>query len=135
MDSITQLMRKKGKRLTPQKKEVLTALQKKPQTVLQLLIAVKSKKCAIDKATVYRILTGFKELGIVKEIHLGDREAYFELTDNAHHHHLVCEECGGIEDVTLCEELLLREVKKQSSFKIKSHSLEFFGSCQDCQNN
>lgn len=133
MDSITLLMRKKGQRLTPQKKELLSALQKKPQTVVQLLETIKLRKCAIDKATVYRILTGFKELGVVKEIHFGDREAYFELTDNTHHHHLVCEKCGGIEDVTLCEELLLNEVKKQSSFKIKSHSLEFFGSCRKCQ--
>ena len=133
MEIVKRLIKEKGQRLTSQKREVLSALQNKPQTVLEILAFVQSKKSTIDKATVYRILTSFVELGIVKEIHLRDREVRYELSDCKHHHHLVCESCGGIEDVELCEEALLKEVQKQSSFKVKNHSLEFFGTCKRCQ--
>ena len=133
MDAIIKRMKEKGQRFTTQKKEVLFALRHKPQTVLEILHTVKLKNGVIDKTTIYRILTGFVKLGIVREIHLGDKEVRFELSDCKHHHHLVCEKCGAIEDVQLCEDTILNEVKKQSSFKIKSHSLEFFGMCKKCQ--
>jgi len=133
MDTIVRLMKEKGQRLTSQKKNVLRVLHKKPQTVLEILTSVNSKRRVIDKATVYRILTGFVELKVVREINLRDREARYELSDCEHHHHLVCENCGKIEDVELCEDKLLKDVEKHSSFKIKSHSLEFFGTCKKCQ--
>lgn len=133
MDSIIHLIKEKGQRLTLQKKEVLNVLQKKPLTVLEIFQSNNIKKAKIDKATVYRILTSFVDLGIVKEIHLRDREVRYELSNCKHHHHLVCESCGGIEDIELCEEALLKKVQKQTSFKVKNHSLEFFGTCKKCQ--
>jgi len=133
MDTFAKLMKKKGQRFTSQKKKVLSVLHKQPQTVLEILQGVKSNNSTVDKATVYRILTSFIELGIVKEIHLGHRETRYELTNTKHHHHLVCESCGDIEDVKLNEDIFLKEVKKQTSFLIKSHSLEFFGTCRKCQ--
>jgi len=133
MDVIVKLMKEKGLRFTSQKKEVILALQNKPQTVLEIFDLVKSAKKSVDKATVYRILTSFVKMGIVKEVRLGDRETRYELADNKHHHHLVCESCGSIEDVSLCEDALLKEAKKQSDFKIKNHTLEFFGTCKKCQ--
>ncbi|MCX6732664.1 MAG: Fur family transcriptional regulator [Candidatus Roizmanbacteria bacterium] len=133
MDTIAKLLKGKGQRLTSQKKEVIQVLQKKPLTVLQILTLVKSKKGMIDKVTVYRILTSFVKLGIVKEINLGAREVRYELTNCEHHHHLVCESCGQIEDIQLCEDALLKEVQQQSQFKVKEHSLEFFGTCKKCQ--
>lgn len=133
MDDALQLIKNKGQRVTSQKKEVLCALQKKPLTVVDIFESINMKRMKVDKATIYRILTGFMKLGIVKEIYLKDRETRYELSNSGHHHHLVCEQCGSIEDITLCEDLLLKEVRKQSSFDVKSHSLEFFGSCQNCQ--
>lgn len=133
MDAIAQIMKEKGQRFTSQKKEVLCALRQKPQTVLEILTLVKLKKRSIDKATVYRILTSFKELGLVHEINLGDRETRYELQHDKHHHHLICENCGSIDDISLREDVLLKEVQKQSSFKVKNHSLEFFGTCKKCQ--
>jgi len=133
MDAIIRLMKEKGQRFTSQKKEVLRALGQKPQTVLEILTSVNLKKHSIDKVTIYRILTSLVKLKVVREINLGDREARYELSNCEHHHHLVCENCGQIEDIELREDEILKEVGKQSSFKVKSHSLEFFGICQDCQ--
>jgi len=133
MKAILDLIKKRGQRITIQKKEVLEALQKKPQSVLQIFNSIQSKNSTIDKATIYRILANLIELGVVKEINLGGRESCYELSYCEHHHHLVCENCGQVEDVKLCEDMILREVQKRSDFKIKNHSLEFFGICNKCQ--
>jgi len=133
MDTITKILKEKGQRFTSQKKEVFCILKHKPQTVLEILNSLTAKNYLMDKTTIYRILMSFEELGLVREVNLGDREIRYELANNEHHHHLVCEKCRSIEDVELNEAELLREVKNQSSFKIKSHSLEFFGICKKCQ--
>ena len=133
MDTVTRILKEKGQRFTSQKKEVFYTLKHKPQTVLEILNSLTAKNNLMDKTTIYRILVSFEELGLVREVNLGDREIRYELANNDHHHHLVCEKCKSIEDVELCEDELLKEVKKQSSFEIKSHSLEFFGICKKCQ--
>jgi Fe2+ or Zn2+ uptake regulation protein len=133
MEKVVKLLKEKGQRFTTQKKEVFCVMKNTPHTVLEILSLLKAKKYEIDKATVYRIMTSFVSLGIAREVHLRDRETRYELTDCEHHHHLVCEDCGGIEDVELSEKTLLNEVQKQSKFKVKSHSLEFFGTCGKCQ--
>lgn len=133
MDAIINLMKSKGQRVTAQKLSVLRALQNKPQTVQEMYTALISHKSDIDKATVYRILTCFVELGVVRQIYLQDREVRYELTDSSHHHHLVCTDCGGIEDIEFNETNLLKEVSKQTRFTVVSHSLEFFGICSHCK--
>ena len=133
METFKKLIKDRGQRFTSQKKEILSVLKQKPQTVIEIYAAVNSKKRVMDKATVYRILTNFLDLGIVNKVQLNEKEARFELADSKHHHHLVCDECGTIEDIQLPEEILLKEVKKKSNFYIKSHSLEFYGICKHCQ--
>jgi len=133
METFKKLIKDKGQRFTSQKKEILCVLKQKPQTVVEIYAAVNSKKRVMDKATVYRILTNFLELGIVNKIQFNEKESRFELADSKHHHHLVCDECGKIEDIQLPEDILLKEVKKKSDFSVKSHSLEFYGTCKHCQ--
>jgi len=133
MDTVKKLIKDKGQRFTLQKKEILCVLQRKPQTVLEIYKAVNLKKNTTDKVTVYRILANFLHLGIVNRVQLGDKDARFELANCSHHHHLVCENCGKIEDIQLSEEILLKEVAKKTAFKVRSHSLEFFGTCKNCQ--
>jgi len=133
MDIVARILKEKGHRFTSQKKTVFHSLKHKPQTVLEILNILTEKKNPMDKTTVYRILMSFEELGIVREVNLGDRETRYELTSKEHHHHLVCEKCKSIDDIELNEDELLKEVKKRSSFAVKSHSLEFFGTCKKCQ--
>jgi len=101
MEAIAKRMKEKGLRFTSQKKEVLDALLHKPQTVIEILDCVKSKNKSVDKATIYRILTGFIDLKLVKKINFNGREAHYELINENHHHHLVCNTCGAIEDVSV----------------------------------
>lgn len=132
MEFVAKLVKGTGQRFTAQKKDVYQALKQTPQTVLEILNSVTVRKKTINKVTIYRILSSFVRLGIIRKIHLG-REVRFELTNSGHHHHLVCMDCGGIEDIELEEESIFTEVHRQSSFKVISHSLELFGTCKKCQ--
>ena len=92
-------------------------------------------------SSVYRNLEVLEQCGIVKRIANGRDHAHFELAEPllSHHHHLVCIECGGIEDVRLddeIEELLdqhLDLVASRASFKPVRHSLDLEGQCERCQ--
>lgn len=121
-----------GYRLTKPRQEIFAVLKHKPQSVTEILVQLHEKKLKIDKVTVYRTLENFVKIGLVAETQFKDGVSVYELADHEHHHHVLCENCGQIEDICLDENLLLKTAKKSSSFLIKSHRLEFFGLCQKC---
>ena len=88
-----------------------------------------------DQATVYRTIKAFLEQGMIREVNLRHDHLDYELTDLEDHHHIVCTNCGYVENFTGCEgEKLTKQVlKKSSSFKeIREHAIELFGLCVKC---
>ena len=72
--------------------------------------------------------------GIIRRISLGGKEDRFEMTAMPHHHHAVCRNCGDIKHVDL--EQYVKKMESQlarQQFKVKSHLVEFFGLCKECQ--
>lgn len=92
-------------------------------------------------SSVYRNLEVLEQCGVVKRIASGGGHAHFELAEPLlpHHHHLVCVDCGVIEDVRLddeVEELLdenLNLVAARARFKPLHHSLDLHGRCAKCE--
>ncbi len=105
-----------------------------PVDVEQTIKFLRSKNLNTNKVTVYRIIDMLYKNGTISRIELGEGKYRYELQKN-HHHHLICTNCGKIEDAQgdLLEDLQSK-INKKSGFLIKSHSLEFFGLCKDCQN-
>lgn len=88
---------------------------------------------ALDSATVFRIVNLFTDLGIVREVNFNEGKKRYELASKNDHHHLVCESCGNVEDITDCNiPDLEKEIKNKKNFLVKTHSLEFFGVCRAC---
>lgn len=88
----------------------------------------------IDRVTLYRMMEQFEKNGIVRVCDLGHGHSDYELNTD-HHHHLVCRECGIVEDVEIChlEKLSQSLVKKSKKFSsIDQHRLTFMGTCKDC---
>lgn len=93
----------------------------------------------INVVTVYRLVNLLVEMGLLRRIEFG--QGYFryeraESQDTAdHHHHLVCENCGRIEDFHGCADLapLTERVATESGFSIARHQLELYGTCAACQ--
>lgn len=134
MEEIAKKLQQKGYRLTSQRQQILDALTSYPQSVLEIISFLKSKGVSVDKVTIYRTLDCFVELGVVAKTQFKDKTAKYELLiASNHHHHLVCDQCGSVEDIPLDDSILLKRVRKQTDFQVKSHSLEFFGICANCQ--
>ncbi|MEO6509260.1 MAG: Fur family transcriptional regulator [Patescibacteria group bacterium] len=133
MDTVDQL-KKQGYRLTKPRKELLKVLATYPLTVKEIYESLKNKNIHIDLASVYRSLDLFVKMGVVHIIELGSDKKRYEIVDEQkHHHHLVCNKCGSIEDVAFDEKNLLEELQTKSTFQINHHHLEFFGLCHNCQ--
>lgn len=129
------LLRNKGYRITSERQYILEAVTKHPLTVQEIYNRLQKKKLNVDLASVYRNLELFTNLKIIQVIEIKEGKKRYELiNEDNHHHHLVCNSCGKIEDIEIKEEKkLLSKVKVKSYFKIENHSLEFFGLCTNCQ--
>ncbi len=126
-------LKQNGYRLTRQRLCVLDILLHSPQSVEKIHQRLIEKNIKIHKVTLYRILDLFAQFGFVGNTHLKGKTKHYELHSPLHHHHLVCNTCDTVEDVSLREDLLLKEVKRNTAFRIDSHHLEFFGVCAKCQ--
>lgn len=134
MNDVDKKFHQKGYRLTKQREQIINALTSHPQSVLEVISSLKSKGDAVDKVTVYRTLDRLVELNVVAKTQFKDQTAKYELiSQNKHHHHLVCDKCGLIKDIPLDDDFLTKKIKNSTDFQIKSHSLEFFGLCSKCQ--
>jgi len=89
----------------------------------------------IGLATVYRVLTQFEQAGILARHHFESGKAVFELNEGKHHDHLVCLQCGRVEEFFDAEiEKRQNRVAKDRGFTIREHSLYLYAECSkpDC---
>jgi Fur family ferric uptake transcriptional regulator len=84
----------------------------------------------VGLATVYRVLTQFEQAGLLVRHHFEGGKAVFELNEGSHHDHIVCMQCGVVEE--FCDEeieALQHKVAEERGFKIKEHSLYIYADC------
>jgi Fur family ferric uptake transcriptional regulator len=85
----------------------------------------------IGLATVYRVLTQFEGAGLVTRHHFEDGMAVFELNHGAHHDHIVCLDCGRVEEFSdPAIEIRQTEIATKLAFEIRDHSLILYGHCK-----
>jgi Fe2+ or Zn2+ uptake regulation protein len=128
-------LRKAGFRATSGKLAVLTELskQKLPISIGELSKKLQTKANIV---TLYRALDELTAAGLVRRVDLQHSHAHYEIvSQDEHHHHLICRACGAIEDVDMCgasrvESKILANSKKFAS--IETHTMEFFGVCRSC---
>ena len=91
----------------------------------------------IGLATVYRVLTQFEQAGILLRSHFESGKAVYELNEGQHHDHLVCLDCGRVEEFYDAEiEKRQHDVAKAKGFEIADHALSLYARCtkKDCAN-
>ncbi len=133
--SFAPLLRSAGLKVTRPRVAILSVFQEKIHTPMSVEdIVAKANLSKIDPVTVYRTLASFERAGIVKRADLRKDAVYYEMADH-HHHHLVCTDCGVIEDFEQCDIQTLSKkiVKNSSKFAlINDHAFELFGLCKSC---
>lgn len=81
-------------------------------------------------ATVYRVLTQFEQAGLLMRHHFESGKAVYELNQGSHHDHLVCLQCGHVEEFYDPEiEKRQEKVAKDRGFTIHDHSLHIYADC------
>jgi Fur family transcriptional regulator, ferric uptake regulator len=84
----------------------------------------------IGLATVYRVLTQFEQAGILSRSHFESGKAVFELNEGTHHDHMVCLECGRVEEFYDAEiEKRQHAVAQAKGFRIAEHALSLYAHC------
>ena len=84
----------------------------------------------IGLATVYRVLTQFESAGLVQRHHFEGGHSGFELNRGGHHDHIVCVQCGRVEE--FCDDVIesrQREIAERLGFVIEDHALTLYGRC------
>lgn len=85
----------------------------------------------IGLATVYRVLTQFEAAGLVTRHHFEGATAVFELNEGEHHDHIVCLDCGKVEEfMDAGIEERQRAVANKLQFEITDHSMILYGRCK-----
>ena len=89
----------------------------------------------IGLATVYRVLTQFEAAGLVNRHHFEGNQAVFELERGRHHDHIVCVNCGRVDEFmdNIIEDRQ-KAIAEKHGYTIKDHALILYGECnrKDC---
>lgn len=131
-------LRTAGFKATPAKLRLLALLANSSEPLSVQSIYRLFKSPAPDKATVYRSLKDFHTAGLIKQINFQHGHAHYEYAGQKDHHHLICNNCGVVEDIVNCNlnEVIKKALRNSKQFKsISDHSFELFGVCRTCSSS
>lgn len=84
----------------------------------------------IGLATVYRVLTQFEQAGLLSRNNFESGKAIFELNEGKHHDHLVCLDCGRVEEFFDPDiEHRQQSIARDRGFALQEHALSLYGNC------
>ncbi|MFP4647914.1 MAG: ferric iron uptake transcriptional regulator [Halorhodospira sp.] len=130
-------LRKAGLKVTLPRMKILEVLQYSRQrhvSAEEVYRALLDAGEDIGLATVYRVLTQFETAGLLVRHNFQGSHSVFELNNTSHHDHLVCIECGRVEEfVDETIERRQRETAKEHAFYMTGHSLVLYGICPECR--
>lgn len=129
-------LRSLGRPATRGREEILRILSESPIPLSPREILDRFPAPKPDASTIYRNLSLLVSLELVRSVALHERSRRYEAAvDGIHRHRIVCRQCGRIESFQpkQCNLTRLEEaIRKGLGFTVTDHSLEFFGSCPDC---
>jgi Fur family ferric uptake transcriptional regulator len=132
LEAVTLKLEAQGHRVTPSRRAVIAAIlsQRDHFTVDDLL-----RRCrGAGRATVFRTVRLLTDLGVVCRVLLEDGSLHYRLSERGHHHHLVCTDCGRVEDLDQCIITdFTRDLAQSSGFEVEGHWLELYGRCAACR--
>ena len=126
-------LKNSGLKATLPRIKVLEMFQKTTQRhmsaedVFKMLLA---EGADVGLATVYRVLMQFEQAGILSRNHFETGKAVFELNEGKHHDHLVCMDCGRVEEFFDAEiEKRQTRIARERGFEISEHALYLYAEC------
>jgi Fur family ferric uptake transcriptional regulator len=130
-----QELRSRGYRVTPQRQLVLEAVAALDHaTPEEIAASVQRTAKGVNISTIYRTLELLDSLGLVAHTHLHHGAPTYHLATEAGHVHLVCQDCGKIDEATR-ETItpLTQALDDRHGFEVNVSHLTVFGRCHDCR--
>jgi len=116
--------------------EVFQSAQQRHMTAEDVYKSLLSDGADIGLATVYRVLMQFEQAGLLTRSNFESGKAVFELDEGGHHDHLVCLNCGRVEEFFDAQiEQRQRAIAETRGFELQEHSLALYARCTkaDCE--
>lgn len=136
IEQIESELRRRGLRITPARRSVVSVLSAagEPLAVAQISERVALLGTRVDLVTVYRTVEALEQSGIVaRNDRVGECWRY-ELRSGTHRHSITCGRCGAVAPLDGCRLAEIeRSLEQATGFRDIHHSLQFYGTCPDCQ--
>lgn len=136
MSDLGTRLRAAGRRLTPQRQQVLDLVERlghaTPEQIVEAAPATDAAPMALS--TVYRSLEALQELGLVTHTHVDHRVPSYHLTTHATHIHVVCRDCGCVDEAPadVAEEFVAR-LDRSLGFEADVTHAAIHGLCRTCR--
>ena len=139
MSSIEELKNTGLKATLPRLKilEIFQAGKQRHMTAEDVFRVLLEERSDVGLATVYRVLMQFEQAGLLNRSNFESGKAVYEINEGQHHDHLVCLDCGRVEEFYDAEiEKRQHAVAAGKGFAIADHSLSMYAHCiqPDCPN-
>ena len=131
-------LRAVGQRYTTKRRALVSLLERtgRPLSIAELV----NSRTGLPQSSIYRNLSVLEHAGAVRRVITEGEFARFELTEalTEHHHHLICSNCGTVQDVTIPGDLestmdrTIDRVARRSGFAHVRHRLDLIGTCRRC---
>ena len=132
LEAISLKLEARGHRVTPSRRAVIAAiLQQNEHFTVDDLLSYQGA----GRATVFRTIRLLTEIGAVCRVLMEDGSLHYRVSERAkHHHHVVCSDCGRVQDLDQCVVAdVMRELSGDTGFEIQGHWLELYGKCSRCR--
>jgi len=129
------LLKEYDLKVTPQRVAIVEELNRNGHmNVDDLYKNLLEKFPSISLATIYKNINSMVEKIFLNEVKIPESKSVYELIKDKHSH-LVCSNCGKIEDINIDTQTIESSLSSFSNFKIQNTEVMFLGTCNSCQNN
>ena len=138
LDTVRARLAEHPQRMSAAREQVVDVLAAtdRPLTIPEILAA----RRGLAQSSVYRTLVVLEQAGVVHRVVTHDEFARYELAEDltGHHHHLVCSNCGRVEDLPASDSIersvaaAVAQAARRVGFRTEHHRLDLVGTCADC---
>lgn len=123
-----------ARRMTRQREAILEAIRSAggPLSVAEVHRVAGREIEGLGIATVYRNLRNLRDEGMIVAVELPGEDPRYEPVGRGHHHHFLCTECERTFDLEGCPVDVPEGATLPGGYRVRGHSLTFYGSCERC---